>query len=91
MIVSVKEKQFSLQSRAVAAIEQALEWMSPRSTSTLKVCCGADRSVLVDANYQVFLYDIGQQARLTSPKLWKCFTQSGQHLTDRKLKVVCFN
>lgn len=88
MIISVKEQQFSLQARAVAVVEKALDWLSPLSSSTLKIKTAPDRAVLVDANYQAFIYDIAQQARLTSPRLWDSFTRSGQHLLDKKLKIV---
>lgn len=88
MILSVKEKQFSLQARAVAAVENALDWLSPLSSSTLKVKMGSDRAVLVDAGYQAFIYDVAQQARLTSPKLWTSFSSSGQMLAEKKLRIV---
>jgi hypothetical protein len=90
-LVNVDTPVFSLQSRAVAAVEKALAMLSPLSDSTLKISTSPERSVCVDASFQVHLYDLAQQAALTSPQLWKAFSFSGQKLADRKTKIHFFS
>lgn len=56
MIIKVEEAQFSLQSRALAAVEKALSWLSPLSSSTIKIKMGkTDRAVLVRTENLLFL------------------------------------
>jgi hypothetical protein len=46
---------------------------------------------LVDANGLVRLYDLSQQAALTSPDLWSKFVSLGKKLQDKNVRVSFFS
>ncbi|EIN08341.1 UDP-Glycosyltransferase/glycogen phosphorylase [Punctularia strigosozonata HHB-11173 SS5] len=91
-IVNCRNTQFSLQGEATRAIETALESLSPTTKTIIKASTSADRhEVEVDANGQVHLYDLSQQAALTSPALWDTFAALACPIKKYGTKVSFFS
>ncbi|GAA6063116.1 hypothetical protein JCM10212_002638 [Sporobolomyces blumeae] len=83
--------QFSLDSQAQAALDEALECLIPLSGSTVKIQFDKERQVLVDANHRVQLYSLATLKSITSPSLWSAFVDTGESLVERKVKVGFFS
>jgi hypothetical protein len=92
VVINCRDTQFTLAGEAVRAIELALENLSPTATTIIKAATSSRRhEVLVDANQQVHLYDLHQQAALTSPGLWEAFVSLACPLRKHKTRVSFFS
>lgn len=91
-VVDCRGTQFSLAGEAVRAVELALDTLSPTTTNIVKAGTSAGRrEVLVDAAQQVHLYDLHQQAALTSPGLWETFAALACPLRKHRTTVSFFS
>lgn len=88
-VVNCRDTQFSLEGEATLAVEKALEWLAPTAKSIVKA--GADprnREVQVDANGRIRLYDLHEQAALTSPGLWETFSALATLIKQAGVRVT---
>ncbi|KDQ58564.1 glycosyltransferase family 4 protein [Jaapia argillacea MUCL 33604] len=89
-IFNGRDQLFSLQGEAVWAVERALDWLAPTTKSITKAST-LKGEVLVDADGHAHLYDLSQQAALTSPDLWETFCALASPLKDKGVKVSFFS
>lgn len=88
----VRDTQFSIQGEAVLAIERALAALAPTTSTIMQAATSKEqREVLVDADHCVRLYDLHEQAKLTSPALWDTFVTLAMPLKKNKIKVSFFS
>ncbi|KZV97732.1 UDP-Glycosyltransferase/glycogen phosphorylase [Exidia glandulosa HHB12029] len=91
-VACVRDTQFSLQGEAVLAVETALLALAPTASTILQAAAHpVHHEVLVDANHQVRLYELHEQAKLTSPGLWETFTALANPLQKNKTKISFFS
>ncbi|PVF99627.1 UDP-Glycosyltransferase/glycogen phosphorylase [Serendipita vermifera] len=92
IFVPCRETQFSLEGEATHAVEEALKWLHPTTTRIIEATTSTlHKEVQVDADGLVRLYDLSQQAALTSSDLWDAFTRLGQKIRNNKVRVSFFS
>ncbi|TFK46849.1 UDP-Glycosyltransferase/glycogen phosphorylase [Heliocybe sulcata] len=91
-VAPCRDTQFSLEGEATLAVEKALAWLAPTSKSIVKVGREHDTGeVQVDANGQIHLYDLHEQAALTSPGLWDTFSALASLVKQAGVRVTFFS
>jgi hypothetical protein len=90
--VPCRDTQFSLAGEAVRAVELALAELSPTTHAIVRAGTGEHRrDVLVDADGAVRLYDLHQQAALSSPALWDTFAALAKPLLQARTRISFFS
>lgn len=91
-VINCRNTRFSIAGEASAAVEAALSCLQPTTTNIIQASCSkATREVEVDGVGQVHLYDLSQQAALTSPALWETFSALASPIKQYKTRISFFS